>query len=102
MEVRNMLAMSDADFLAESVRCWQEALARGDMEAFQYWAVHAFCFCSLECGDGAVTFVCSAQLDPHICRWARWGYGSARKAVSDAGLLRLVLSPVWCLVGKPR
>lgn len=44
MEVHNLLAVSNDDFLANSIRCWQSALAEGDMIAFRYWAVHAFCF----------------------------------------------------------
>ena len=41
MRVRNVLTISDEEFLAESIRCWQEALRKGDMIAFQYWAIHA-------------------------------------------------------------
>lgn len=44
MKVSNLLAVSDAEFLADSIRCWQEALARNDYDAFRYWAVHCFCF----------------------------------------------------------
>lgn len=44
MVVRNLTGWVDAEFLAGSIRCWQEALGRGDMIAFQYWAVHCFCF----------------------------------------------------------
>lgn len=44
MKVANYLTISDEEFLADSIRRWQEAFQRGDMAAFEYWAVHAFCF----------------------------------------------------------
>lgn len=44
MRVRNLVAMSDQEFLDEGIRHWQEALERGDYVAFHYWAVHCFCF----------------------------------------------------------
>jgi hypothetical protein len=44
MKVKNLTAWTDKEFLADSIRCWQEALERGDYEAFRYWAVHCFCF----------------------------------------------------------
>lgn len=44
MKIINRLTISDEEFLANSIRCWQDALKRGDYPAFEYWAVHAFCF----------------------------------------------------------
>lgn len=44
MKVRNLTAWSDEEYLADSIRCWQEALARGDWVAFEYWAVHSLMF----------------------------------------------------------
>lgn len=44
MQVRNWTKRSNTEFLADSIRCWQEALERGDTAAFEYWAVHCCCF----------------------------------------------------------
>ncbi len=44
IKARNLLTVSDEAFLADSVRCWQEAIERGDLVAFEYWAIHALMF----------------------------------------------------------
>jgi hypothetical protein len=44
MIVRNLTTRSDAEFLAESIKHWQDALRRGDWPVFHYRAVHCFCF----------------------------------------------------------
>lgn len=54
MKVRNQLTISNTDFLADSIRCWQEALGRGCMPMFEYWAVHCFCFARELWGGDAV------------------------------------------------
>lgn len=51
MKITNYLTITDAEFLADSIRCWQEGLAAwklnmGNSAAesqFRYWAVHSFC-----------------------------------------------------------
>jgi hypothetical protein len=44
MTICNFLSVSDAEFLASSIRCWQDALNRGDAVMFRYWAVHCWSF----------------------------------------------------------
>lgn len=44
MIVRNYLTISDEEFLADSIRCWQEALKRGDLPMIEYWARHSIEF----------------------------------------------------------
>lgn len=44
MTVSNLLTILDEEFLADSIRCWQEAFQRGDMAAFHYWAKHSASF----------------------------------------------------------
>lgn len=44
MIVRNYLRISDDEFLARSIRNWQEALRRGNYTLFEYWAMHAIRF----------------------------------------------------------
>jgi hypothetical protein len=40
----NLTAWTDEEFLADSIRCWQEALERKDYVAFEYWAKHSLSF----------------------------------------------------------
>jgi hypothetical protein len=44
MTVRNLTAWTDEEYLADSIRCWQEALERKDYVAFEYWARHSLNF----------------------------------------------------------